>query len=40
MPLKERRDRYEASIGTVRDDNVQIWTERFTADLAGATDQQ
>ena len=40
MPLKERRDRYEASIGTVRDDNVQIWTERFTADLAGATYQQ
>ncbi|GMN12357.1 trehalose-6-phosphate synthase [Altererythrobacter sp. MTPC7] len=35
MPLKERRERYEASIATVRDDNVQIWTENFVADLAG-----
>ncbi len=35
MPKAERLRRYEASVATVRDDNVQAWTERFTADLAG-----
>ncbi|MCR2832967.1 alpha,alpha-trehalose-phosphate synthase (UDP-forming) [Parerythrobacter lacustris] len=34
MPLDERKRRYEAMVKTVRDDNVQQWTERFTADLA------
>ena len=34
MPLAERRSRYEAMIGTIREDNVQTWTERFCADLA------
>jgi len=33
MPLEERKRRYEALVGTVRDDNVRIWTERFCADL-------
>ncbi len=33
MPKKERRERYEAMIGTIRDDNVQDWTKRFCADL-------
>ncbi|WP_128892356.1 alpha,alpha-trehalose-phosphate synthase (UDP-forming) [Erythrobacter sp. HKB08] len=36
MPLEERKRRYEALIKTVRDDNVQQWTEEFTRDLAGA----
>ena len=35
MPAEERRTRYEAMIGTVRDDNVHNWTERFTSDLMG-----
>jgi trehalose 6-phosphate synthase len=35
MPLAERQRRYQAMIGTVRDDNVQEWTARFTRDLAG-----
>lgn len=35
MPLEERKRRYEAMITTVRDDNVQDWTDRFTRDLAG-----
>ncbi|ABC63030.1 alpha,alpha-trehalose-phosphate synthase (UDP-forming) [Erythrobacter litoralis] len=34
MPLDERKRRYEGTIGTVRDDNVQDWTEAFTNDLA------
>ncbi len=39
MPLAERKSRYEAMIATIRDDNVQAWTEEFCADLAdgGAT---
>ena len=34
MPKEERRNRYEAMIGTVRDDNVQAWTADFCDDLA------
>jgi trehalose 6-phosphate synthase len=34
MPLEERKARYEAMIGTVRDDNVQRWTDNFCKDLA------
>jgi len=34
MPLDERKRRYEAMIGTVRDDNVAAWTESFCHDLA------
>ncbi len=33
MSLEERRQRYEKLIGTVRDDNVQGWTEDFLSDL-------
>jgi len=33
MPLSERKARWEDMIGTVRDDNVHQWTERFTHDL-------
>lgn len=33
MPLDERKARYEAMIGTVRDDNVQAWTSQFCGDL-------
>ncbi|TIX51995.1 alpha,alpha-trehalose-phosphate synthase (UDP-forming) [Alteraurantiacibacter aquimixticola] len=33
MPLEERKARYEKLIGTVRDDNVLVWTENFIADL-------
>ncbi|QZD89968.1 trehalose-6-phosphate synthase [Qipengyuania aurantiaca] len=33
MPLEERKRRYEALIVTVRDDNVQDWTETFLTDL-------
>ncbi len=33
MPLEERKARYEAMIGTIRDDNVQTWTDRFCTDL-------
>ena len=33
MPLEERKRRYDALIGTVRDDNVQDWTENFLSDL-------
>ena len=36
MPLEERRRRYESLIGTVRDDNVQDWTENFLRDLDSA----
>ena len=31
---EERKERWETMIGTVRDDNVQAWTENFTRDLA------
>jgi trehalose 6-phosphate synthase len=34
MPHEERKRRWEAMIGTVRDDNVQRWTANFTGDLA------
>ncbi len=34
MPLDERKARYQAMIGTIRDDNVQAWAENFCADLA------
>lgn len=37
MPLAERKERYEKLIGTVRDDNVQAWTDNFTRDLREAT---
>ena len=37
MPLAERRKRWESMIRTVRDDNVQRWTENFTTDLAELT---
>ena len=33
MPLEERQRRYRAMIATVRDDNVQNWTENFLRDL-------
>lgn len=33
MPLEERKERYQKLIGTVRDDNVQNWTETFLRDL-------
>ncbi len=36
MPLDSRKSRYEAMIGTVRDDNVQAWTSSFCEDLANA----
>lgn len=35
MPLEERKRRYEAMVKSVREENVQQWTENFTADLAG-----
>ena len=34
MPLEERKSRYEKLIVSVREDNVQRWTESFIADLA------
>lgn len=34
MPLEERKRRYEAMVQTVRDDNIEQWTETFTRDLA------
>ncbi|MDJ0979006.1 MAG: trehalose-6-phosphate synthase [Erythrobacter sp.] len=34
MPLEERQARYQAMIGTVRDDNVQAWTAEFCKQLA------
>ncbi len=34
MPQAERKRRYEAMIGTVRDDDVHNWTQRFCEDLA------
>lgn len=33
MPLDERKSRYAAMIGTIREDNVQAWTSRFCGDL-------
>lgn len=36
MPLAERKARYQKMIVTVRDENVQRWTENFIADLAEA----
>lgn len=33
MPLEERKRRYEKLIGTVREDNVQNWTDTFLRDL-------
>lgn len=33
MPLKERKARYKKLIKTVREENVQRWTENFIADL-------
>ena len=33
MSLEERKERYDALISTVRDDNVQVWTENFLGDL-------
>ncbi len=33
MPLEERKRRYDKLIVTVRDDNVQNWTETFLSDL-------
>ncbi|KLE33085.1 alpha,alpha-trehalose-phosphate synthase (UDP-forming) [Aurantiacibacter gangjinensis] len=35
MQLDERKERYTNMIATVRDDNVQRWTENFIADLGG-----
>ncbi|MFC3097219.1 alpha,alpha-trehalose-phosphate synthase (UDP-forming) [Alteraurantiacibacter palmitatis] len=35
MPLEERKARYQAMIGTIREDNIQWWTEAFRRDLAG-----
>lgn len=34
MSVEERKARHQAMIGTVRDDNVQEWTENFCNDLA------
>jgi len=34
MSIEERRTRYEAMIGSVRDENVQEWTKQFCDDLA------
>jgi trehalose 6-phosphate synthase len=36
MDPAERRERWQQLIVTVRDDNVQRWTENFTRDLAAA----
>lgn len=36
MPLDERKARYEVMIGTIREDNVQAWTQSFCADLAAS----
>ena len=35
MPLDERKRLYEAMITTVREDDVQDWTDRFLTDLRG-----
>jgi trehalose 6-phosphate synthase len=34
MPLEQRKRRYEAMIGTIRDDNVHEWTKTFCSDLS------
>ncbi len=34
MPLAERKTRYEAMIGSIREENVQAWTEQFCKDLS------
>ncbi len=34
MPLAERKSRYQAMIGTVRDDDVRNWTTNFCSDLS------
>ena len=34
MPLDERKARYQAMIGTIRDDNVKVWAREFCEDLA------
>jgi trehalose 6-phosphate synthase len=34
MPLEERKSRYHAMIGTIREDNVRIWAKNFYDDLA------
>ncbi len=34
MPLEERKSRYQAMIATIRNDDVQDWTESFCSDLA------
>ncbi|WP_111992266.1 trehalose-6-phosphate synthase [Erythrobacter sp. KY5] len=34
MPRDERKRRYDAMIGTVRDDDVRDWTQRYCTDLA------
>ena len=36
MPLVERKSRYDAMIRTIRDHNVQAWTEEFCKDLGSA----
>jgi len=36
MPLAERKSRYEAMVGTIREDTVQKWTRRFCEDLAAS----
>ncbi|QZD95010.1 alpha,alpha-trehalose-phosphate synthase (UDP-forming) [Qipengyuania gelatinilytica] len=38
MPLEERKERYNSLIGTVQDDNVQVWTRNFLADLDSSRD--
>lgn len=40
MPLEERKRRYEALIGTVRDENVQNWTDTFLRDLDRAPNER
>ena len=37
MPLEERKSRYAKLIATVRDENVQRWTENFISDLSEIT---
>lgn len=34
MPLEDRKRRYEAMIGTIRDDSVHWWTTQFCSDLS------
>ncbi len=37
MPLEDRKKRYENQIKSVREDNVQRWTENFISDLSAIT---